>query len=118
GWTMVKLRQQNARWAAGSRQALDAGARGAVIDVQLKGLTADLARGALLTALALLVFVPLADASLALWTVDARVSRAVAAGIATSVAAGAAWKIFHSSMPARWTFVVGLVAGLSILGAG
>jgi len=116
GWTMVKLRQQNARWAAQSRDALDAGARGAVISLQLKGLTADLARGALLTALALAVFAPIAEASLGLWTVDTRVSRAIAAGIATSVCAGAAWKIFHASIPARWTFVVGLVAGLALLG--
>lgn len=117
GWTMVKLRQQNARWAARMRSGLDAGARGSVIGLQLRGLTADLARGAVLTALAVVVFAPLADLSLARWTMDARTSRAVAVGVAAAVAAGAAWKIFHFSMPARWLFVVGLVAGLSLLSA-
>jgi mannose/fructose/N-acetylgalactosamine-specific phosphotransferase system component IIC len=115
GWTMVKLRQRNAKWAAQSRGALDAGARGAVIGLQLKGMTADLVRGFLLTIAALVTFGPLNEASLALWTVDARVSRAVAVGLATSVAAGAAWKLFNNALTARWFFVAGLGVGLVIL---
>lgn len=116
GWTMVKLRQRNAYWAERSRSALDAGARGAVIGVQLKGMTADLARGALLTAIAFTVFAPLSEAAVAAWSFDVRVSQAVAAGAAASVAAGAAWKLFHASMPARWLFAAGLVLGFTILG--
>jgi PTS system mannose-specific IIC component len=115
GWTMVRLRQLNARWAARSRSALDAGARSAVIGVQLKGMTADLVRGFLLTILAWLAFEPLAEASLALWTVDARLSRALTVAIATSVAAGAAWKLYHGSLTARWLFVAGLGAGFTIM---
>lgn len=116
GWTMVRLRQRNARWAARSRAALDAGARGTVIGLQLRGLTADLARGAVLTAIAIAAFEPLNEASLALWTVDARVSRAVAVGTALSVAVAAAWKLFHGSLPARWLFVAGLAAGFALTG--
>jgi mannose/fructose/N-acetylgalactosamine-specific phosphotransferase system component IIC len=115
GWTMVKLRQRNAKWAERSRGGLDAGARGAVIGLQLKGLTADLVRGAVLTAIAIAVFAPLAEASLALWTVDARISRAVAVATATSVAAGAAWKLSHGNMAARWAFVVGLGIGFAFV---
>lgn len=115
GWTMVKLRQLNARWATRSRSALDAGARGTVIGLQLRGLTADLARGALLTAAAVAVFAPLNVATTALWTVDARVSRALAVGIATSVAVAATWKLFHGNTPARWTFITGLGVGLLIV---
>jgi PTS system mannose-specific IIC component len=115
GWTMVKLRQLNARWAAASRGALDAGARGTVIGLQLRGLTADLVRGALLTAVSLAVFAPLNEASLALWTVDARASRAIAVGIATSVAVAAAWKLFHGSTTARWLFGAGLGLGFAVL---
>jgi len=115
GWTMVKLRQLNARWAAQSQPALDAGARGAVIGLQLKCMTADLVRGFLLTIAALIVFAPLTEASLALWSLDARTSRAVAVAVATSVAAGAAWKLFHGSTPAKWTFVAGLGAGLTMM---
>jgi mannose/fructose/N-acetylgalactosamine-specific phosphotransferase system component IIC len=115
GWTMVQLRQLNAKWAARSRSGLDAGARGTVIGLQLKGLTADLVRGALLTALAYATFAPLREATLALWTVDARVSRAVAVGVATSVGVAAGWKLFHGNVLARWLFVAGLGAGLATM---
>jgi PTS system mannose-specific IIC component len=115
GWTMVKLRQLNARWAAQAQRGLDAGARGSVIAVQLKGMTADLARGFLVTIAAWALFQPLEAVALGEWTVDARLSRAIAVGIATSVAAGAAWKIFHGSMAARWTFVAGLAFGFGMM---
>ncbi len=52
GWTMVKLRLLNARWARARRDGLEAGARGTVISLQLMGLTADLLRGGLLTLIA------------------------------------------------------------------
>ena len=42
------------------------------------GMTADLVRGAALTALALVVFSPMAERSLSLWSTDSRVSRAMA----------------------------------------
>ena len=115
GWTMVKLRQRNAKWAAQSRSALDAGARGTVIGLQLRGMTADLVRGIVLTAVAVAVFAPLNVASLGLWSLDARVSRAIAVAVATSVAAGAAWKLFHSSLTARWLFVAGLGVGFTVM---
>ena len=114
GWTMVRLRQRNGRWSAKAQPALSAGARGTVITLQLKGMTADLVRGAVLTALAILAFEPLNVASLALWTVDARVSRALAVGIALSVAVAASWKLFHGSIPARWVFPLGLVLGMAL----
>ena len=114
-WSMVRLRQKNGEWAAQSRSSLDAGARGTVIGLQLKGMTADLARGLLLTIVAWAVFQPLAGLALAEWTLDARFSRAIAVGVATSVAAGAAWKVFHGSIAARWTFLIGLAAGFGMM---
>ena len=77
GWTMVKLRQWNALWAARKREALEAGARGAVISLQLGGMTADLARGILLTAIAYTLLQPLAAWCIAHWTIDNRLSRAI-----------------------------------------
>jgi PTS system mannose-specific IIC component len=109
GWTMVKLRQRNAKWAERNKSGLDAGARGTVIGLQLRGMTADLVRGAFLT------FAPLREASLSLWSVDARVSRAVAVGVAMSVAAAAAWKLFHGNVTARWFFAAGLAAGFAVM---
>jgi mannose/fructose/N-acetylgalactosamine-specific phosphotransferase system component IIC len=115
GWTMVKLRQLNARWARARRDGLEAGARGTVISLQLMGLTADLARGALLTVVAFMILSPIADATIGLWTTDARLSRSLVVATVASVAAGAAWKLFHSTAGARWFFVGGLVIGLLML---
>ena len=115
-WTMVKLREWNARWAAHRREALDAGARGAVVDLQLLCMTADFFRGALLAALSYGVFAPLTRWTLGLWSTDARISRAVLVTVAASVAASAAWKIFHGVSGARWFFLGGLAVGLAIMG--
>jgi mannose/fructose/N-acetylgalactosamine-specific phosphotransferase system component IIC len=112
GWTMVKLRWQNARWARSRRDALAAGSPDAVIGLQLLGLTADLLRGAVFTAVAYAVLAPIARAAVGVWGLDARVSRAVVVGAAITVAAGAAWKIFHSTLGVRWTFLAGLGAGI------
>ena len=115
GWTMVKLRELNAVWAGQRRDALEAGARGSVVSLQLQGMTADFLRGATLTALSYALLAPLAAACIALWSVDARISRCVIVGLAASVAGGAAWKLFHSTLGARWFFVGGLALGLFLL---
>lgn len=115
GWTMVKLRERNAVWAGRQREALEAGARGSVVALQLKGLTADFLRGAALTTVAYALLAPLAAACIALWSVDARLSRCVIVAVAASVAGGAAWKLFHSTAGARWFFVGGLGLGLFML---
>ncbi len=115
GWTMVQLRKLNAVWATRRRAALEAGSRGAVISLQLMGLTADLVRGFLLTAVAYLLLAPLATFCIARWASDARVSRSVVVGVAASVSGGAAWKLFHSTHGARWLFLGGLGVGLFML---
>jgi len=115
GWTMVKLRERNALWAARRRAALDAGARGTVIELQLLCMTADYLRGALLAAISYAVFAPLTTFAITKWGTDARISRAVVVTLAASVAAGAAWKIFHSVSGARWFFLGGLAVGLVIM---
>ena len=115
GWTMVKLRERNAYWAARRRAALDAGARGAVIDLQLLCMTADLLRGGLLAAFSYALFAPLTTAAIARWSTDARISRAVVVTVAASVAVSAALKIFHGVSGARWLFLGGLVVGLAMM---
>lgn len=114
-WSMVKLRQANARWATDVHRGLEAGARGTVIGLQLKGMTADLLRGFVLTIVAWAIFSPITRMVLAEWTVDGRITRAFTVAVCTSVAGGAAWKIFHHSLAARWTFVAGLGVGFLLL---
>src|SRR6185295_13825822 len=64
-WSMVRLRHLNARMAHASQIALDAGARGSVIGLQLKCMTADLVRGFTLTLVAAVCFAPVTRFSLA-----------------------------------------------------
>lgn len=115
GISMVWLRRLNARWASRAVAELDAGSARAVVGLQLRGMTADLARGGLLTWLALVVLSPLATLLVRYWELDSQISRAIVVGAAASVAAGAAWKIFHPTHGARWYFLGGLAAGLALL---
>jgi len=115
GWTLVKLREWNAWLARRKRGALEHGSRGAVVGLQLAGLTSDLTRATILTALAYWLLSPLARAMVALWSFDATVSRAVTVGAACAVAAAAAWTIFHTARGARWYFAAGLMVGLLLL---
>lgn len=115
GWTLVKLRQFNAWIARRNRSALDAGSRGAVIGIQLAGLTADFVRAALLTTIGYRALFPVSEAAIAVWSFSDLTSRAVMVTLATAVAASAAWTIFHSARHARWYFAGGLTVGLLLL---
>jgi mannose/fructose/N-acetylgalactosamine-specific phosphotransferase system component IIC len=115
GWTLVKLRQWNAWLADRRRRALGAGSRGAVIGLQLAGLTSDMVRAALLTAVAYGLLFPVANATLGVWTFSDHTSRAFVMTLATAVAASAVFTIFHSARHARLYFAGGVVLGLLIL---
>lgn len=112
GWTMIQLRRLNGLLARRLRPAIDAGNRNAVLGLQFGGLVADLLRGGALTLLSLLAFVPLAEATLAVWGASARYSRAVSVIVAASVAAAAVWKLFRVTAGARWYLAGGLALGL------
>jgi mannose/fructose/N-acetylgalactosamine-specific phosphotransferase system component IIC len=115
GWTLVKLRQWIAHLARRRRPALDAGARGAVIGLQLAGLSGDLVRAGLLTAVGYAVLFPLAARAMGAWSFSGPVSRSVVMMLAAAVATSAAWVIFHSARGARWYFAGGVVVGLLLL---
>ena len=115
GWTLVKLRQFNAWLARRQRPALDAGSRGAVIGLQLAGLTGDLVRAMLVTGVLYAVLSPLGSAALRHWSLSDELSRAVVVSLACAVAASAAWTIFHSARGARWYFAAGLAVGFALL---
>lgn len=115
GLSMVALRRRNAVWAHAAAAELDAGSARAIVRLQLRGLMADLLRGALLTAVALVILRPLVDTGVGLWSVNPRVTRAVVVGIASTVAVGAVWKVFHTTRGAIWFFVGGLGVGAVLL---
>jgi hypothetical protein len=115
GWTMYVIRRFNGAIARRWIPTLGLGSGRAVIAIQTAGIAADFARGGLLTLLAMLALDPLARAMVALWSLDARLSRAIVVAAAASVAAGAAWKLFHNTPGARWFFAGGLAIGLLLL---
>lgn len=115
GWSMMQLRRFNARRARSRLDSLAAGNRRAVMELQLGGLTADLLRGFVLTAVAVSAAFPLQQAVLQQWSLGAAVSRAVVVGVAAGVALGATFKLFHNVPGFSWQFIVGLAAGVLAL---
>ena len=112
---MVQLRRLNARWANQRHDLVAAGSRSAVIGLQLYGMSADLVRGALMTAVGLIVFTPLYMRSLTHWGIDSTVTRMILIAVAGISAAGAVYKVFHATPRTGWFFLAGLAAGLSFL---
>ena len=115
GLTLVQLRLWVAWLARRRRPALDAGSRGAVITLQLAGLTGDAVRAAALTMVAYTLLFPVAEATLGTWSLSEPLSRGFVVSVAAAVAGTAAWTIFHSARGARWYFAAGLGVGLLIL---
>jgi mannose/fructose/N-acetylgalactosamine-specific phosphotransferase system component IIC len=115
GWSMVQLRRLNAHRARRLHAAIASGDRNAVIDLQLRGLTFDLVRGMVLTGAGLLLMGPLQHVALSSWSVSAGVSRAVVLSAATAVSLGAAYKLFHVVPGFFWQFLLGLIAGLTLV---
>ena len=112
GWTMVQMRGLNAAMARRFRTGINAGSPNAVVGLQFAGLFADFLRGGALTLVSLIVFEPLMHAALGVWGASPRYSRAVAIGVAASVASGAVWKLFRGTLHARWYLLGGLALGL------
>jgi mannose/fructose/N-acetylgalactosamine-specific phosphotransferase system component IIC len=115
GWTMYVIRRFNGAITRRWIPALGLGSGRAVIAIQTAGLAADFARGGLLTLLAMVALNPIARALVGLWSLDARLSRAIVVASAAAVAGGAAWKLFHNTPGARWFFAGGLAIGLLLV---
>lgn len=115
GGSMVALRRLNARRARAARERVDAGSWPAVRQLMLGGIALDLLRGGAITAAALLLFVPIMQATLGSWTLAPDVSRAAAVTMLASVAVAACWNLFHASHTAKWLFAGGLAGGLVLL---
>jgi mannose/fructose/N-acetylgalactosamine-specific phosphotransferase system component IIC len=115
GITLVKLRLWNAWLARRRSPALDAGSRGAVVSLQLAGLTGDLVRAATLTVVSYVLLLPVSLAILGTWSLSEPLSRGFVVSVAAAVAGAAAWTIFHSARHARWYFAGGLAVGIFVL---
>ncbi len=117
GWSMVKLRQLNAHWARERHEAVARGSRKTVVGLQLYGMTADLLRGAAMTALGCAIFQPLSHVILSSWKLADVITVSFLVALAGIVAAGAVHKVFHAVPGARWLLLVGIALGGVLLGA-
>jgi PTS system mannose-specific IIC component len=115
GWSMYALRRLNGVWAERAVPAMEMGSRRAVMSLQLRGLTADLLRGAVLTLIALLVWAPVTDHVLAHWTIGRAASHSVLAAVAAGVAGGAIWRQSHGAAGSKWYLLAGAVLGIILL---
>lgn len=116
GWSMVWLRRWNALWARQQQQRIARGSGSAVVALQLLGMTSDLLRGGLLTAVALVVFEPIHAAATGTVAISPTLSRAVVVAIASAVGLAAVWKVVHTTAGARWYLLGGLAIGFAIAG--
>ncbi len=115
GVSMVALRRLNGQLARAQLDRLAAGSARTVVGLQLAGVGFDLLRGFAITVVALGLSMPLLQFAVGRWGVDARLSRAVVAGLAATVAGAAVWKLFHAVPRARWLFAGGIAVGLAAL---
>jgi mannose/fructose/N-acetylgalactosamine-specific phosphotransferase system component IIC len=115
GWSMVVLRRTIATRLERTRDSIEAGSRDALLGLHLSGMTMDLLRGALVTALGMVIFSPLVRAIAVIWGSDSAPSRAVVVVIAAIVAGGALWKVFHSVRGVLWYFLAGLIVSTLLL---
>lgn len=115
GWSMVHLRRLNAFWAHRRHEAVARGSRRTVVGLQLYGLSADMIRGGLMTAIGLAIFEPLVSVALPRWNTESAISRDFVIALAAIVALGAGYKTFHSIPGARWLFGAGFSLGLLLI---
>ena len=115
GWSMVVLRRIIATRLERTRDSIEMGSRNALLSLHLSGMTMDLLRGALVTALGMIVFSSLVRAIVAIWGSDSAPSRAVVVVVAAIVAGGALWKVFHSVRHVLWFFLGGLVVSMLLM---
>lgn len=115
GESMDWLRKLNARWSRRARPALDIGDGRQVTQLQLRGLSADLARGAAVTGAALLVLAPAYTAMSARWSGDAVTERTLLAGLTAALGAATIWMLVRATPGARAFILAGLAAGMVLV---
>ncbi len=111
GWTMIWHRKLIARVAHRRLNQLAEGSAKTVVGLQIFGMTADLLRGALLGATALVVGLFAVAFAREAWSVPDNITRAFVVTAVAAVAAAAVWKDFHSISGTRRLFLAALAVG-------
>jgi PTS system mannose-specific IIC component len=116
GTSMVMLRRWNAIWAKHQQARIARGSGSAVSALQIVGLSGDLIRGGLITAIGLVLLAPIHRAVIGIVTVSPVVSRATVVSIASAVGIAAVWKVVRTTSGAPWLLLAGL--GVGAMAAG
>ena len=118
GWSMVQLRRLNARWAKQRHEAVARGSRRTIDGLQLYGMSADLVRGWLMTAVGITLFTPVMRFARSQWSAGDTVTGALLMTLAGTVAFGAVHKVFHAFPGTRWLLGAGVAIGALLLAVG
>jgi PTS system mannose-specific IIC component len=115
GESMVWLRQLNARRARGLQLRLDGGDGRAVHQLQIGGLVSDVARGALVTGVALVLLQPAAGFVLAGWSGSETIERAALTGLTAALGAATIWMLVRGTSAAKGLAIFGMALGITWL---
>ena len=115
GWSMVKVRQLNARLARRRLEALARGSARTVAGLQVAGATADLVRSGMISLLAAAIALPAVRWIAVQPAPLSGYALPMLAAMGGAVAAGAAWKMFHSTSGTRWFGIAGLAVGIGLV---
>ena len=114
GWSMHFLRRANGAWSLRARERLEAGDTHVVAVLQLRGLTADFARAALLTAAVLTA------ARFSVPPIVARIGASnwilvfVVAALGAAVTASSLWRLGPTAPRVRFGAALALGAGIAV----
>ena len=115
GRTLVWLRKFNAREAAKHRDEIAAGDAAAIVGLQWTGIIVDFGRAGAVTALLVVVLVPVRNMVLAQSSASGASAVLFATVVAVGVGGGAFWKVVHNTRGYGWWLLAGLVVGLGVM---
>jgi PTS system mannose-specific IIC component len=115
GESMVVLRKLNGRWVRAARAPIDEGRADEVMRVQLLGMSGDLIRGALVTAVCLALLAPAHLALGATWEGTASAERFTVACLMAGFGAASTWMLVRGTAGARAGVVAGMAIGIALV---
>jgi len=114
GWSMYALRRLNGTWSLRARARLEGGESRVVDALQLRGLTADFLRGALLTAGVLALARPVVPALAERIAGSNWLLVFLLAALGAAVAASALWRLAPAVTRVRWYAAIACAAAIAV----
>jgi mannose/fructose/N-acetylgalactosamine-specific phosphotransferase system component IIC len=115
GESMVVVRKLNGRWVRAARARINEGQSDEVMRVQIRGLTGDFIRGALVTGGCLALLVPAHRMLGATWEGAPETERFAVACLVAGFGAASTWMLVRGTVGARAGVVAGVVIGIALV---